>query len=109
MSKMPTDPTDDMDDVTPIAGTSQIGTLLTAVVALLADAREADDRLTSRRKTEVLLTQCGLSSTQVAAIVGKQPGSVRTVVARARKAAHKPVKAAGEPPSAQQDTPHAGE
>jgi DNA-directed RNA polymerase specialized sigma24 family protein len=63
-----------------------VASLLLAVAALLADQREAGlaDRPGAIR-TEVLLADVGLSSPQIARIVGKQPAAVRMAISRARK------------------------
>ena len=60
--------------------------LLRALVMLAIDERE--QRLKdnpSELKTEVLLAAAGLDSSEIATLVGKQPGSVRTTLSRARR------------------------
>jgi hypothetical protein len=60
--------------------------LLRALLALAVDDRER--RVASEpqaRKTEVLLDGAGLDSAEIAMLVGKQPGSVRMTLSRARR------------------------
>jgi len=64
-------------------------TLLTALIALLADQREADTERTAKRKTEVLLADAGLRPAQIGPILGKKPNTVRVAITRARQAAAK--------------------
>jgi DNA-directed RNA polymerase specialized sigma24 family protein len=59
---------------------------LRALLALAVDDRErrlASDP--SARKTELILDNAGLDSSEIAALVGKQAGSVRMTLSRARK------------------------
>lgn len=77
------DSNDELIETTPTLGRDA---LLAALVALLADAREADAERVARRKTEVLLADVGLKSSQIGAILGKKPDTVRVAIARARKA-----------------------
>jgi DNA-directed RNA polymerase specialized sigma24 family protein len=60
--------------------------LLRALLALAVDERE--ERLTANpgaRKTELILDAAGLDSSEIAALTGKQAGSVRMALSRARK------------------------
>jgi DNA-directed RNA polymerase specialized sigma24 family protein len=66
--------------------------LLSALVALLADQREADAERTTKRKTEVLLADAGLRPAQIGPILGKRPDTVRVAITRARQAATKDVR-----------------
>jgi DNA-directed RNA polymerase specialized sigma24 family protein len=63
------------------------GAVLKAILALLIDEREtkAAERPT-QRKTEVVLADSGLSASEIAALMGKQPSAVRMAISRARKA-----------------------
>ena len=58
--------------------------LLTAIVALLVDARADTDR-EAQLKSEVLLAGAGLSAAEIAPLVGKQTSAVRMTLSRARK------------------------
>jgi DNA-directed RNA polymerase specialized sigma24 family protein len=60
--------------------------LLTAIVALLIDARAGTDR-EAAVKTELVLAAAGLTATEIAPLVGKQPSAVRMALSRARKGA----------------------
>lgn len=75
------------DDEVGLVSAAPTDALLSALVALLADAREADEERTRRRKTEVLLADAGLKPPQIAGLLGKKTGAVRMSIARARKAA----------------------
>lgn len=59
--------------------------LLLALIALLADQREADPNRTGRRKTEVVLADAGLTPAQIGPILGKRPDTVRVSITRARQ------------------------
>lgn len=64
--------------------------LLRALLALAVDERE--QRLTAdsgARKTELILDAAGLDSSEIASLIGKQAGSVRMTLSRARKGASK--------------------
>jgi DNA-directed RNA polymerase specialized sigma24 family protein len=64
--------------------------LLRALLALAVDERE--QRLTAdsgARKTELILDAAGLDSSEIAALIGKQAGSVRMTLSRARKGGSK--------------------
>lgn len=62
----------------------RLETLMTAVVALLVDARTDTDR-EERVKSEVLLAFAGLTAPEIAQLMGKQPSAVRMTLSRARK------------------------
>lgn len=69
------------------AGDDEIAKLLRGLLALAAHERE--ERQASApggRKTELILDAAGLDSSEIAALIGKQPGSVRMALSRARKA-----------------------
>jgi DNA-directed RNA polymerase specialized sigma24 family protein len=64
-----------------------------AILALLVDEREsriANDP--DARKTESLLDEAGLTSGQIANLLGKSPGAVRMAISRHRASAAKPKK-----------------
>ena len=63
-----------------------LATVAMAVLTLLVDDRQA--RIASQPgalPTEVLLDEAGLSSSQIAALVHKTPGTVRKDLSRARQ------------------------
>lgn len=61
--------------------------LLRALVALAVDEREATvAKGEGRRKTELLLSDAGLTARQIAALVDKKEGAVLKSISRARKA-----------------------
>lgn len=60
--------------------------LLSAIVALLVDARAGTERET-QLKSEVLLAEAGLSPAEIAQLTGKQANAVRMTLSRARKGA----------------------
>jgi hypothetical protein len=63
--------------------------LETAIVALLrlavAEREERAEPVLAERKIESLLNECGLDSSQIAAITGKKPDAVRMAIKRAEK------------------------
>lgn len=64
--------------------------LLRALLGLAVDERERG--LTANpgmRRTELILDAAGLESSEIAVLVGKQAGSVRTTLSRARKGGSK--------------------
>lgn len=64
---------------------------LVGILALLAAAR--DDRVTSdpgptnSRRTELILSDVGLTTSQIAVVVGKKPNTVSKLLSRARQRA----------------------
>lgn len=61
-------------------------TALTGILALLVEQREAriaDEE--SPKKTEVILTEAGLSNEEIAAVTGKKSDAVRMAIQRAKK------------------------
>jgi DNA-directed RNA polymerase specialized sigma24 family protein len=66
--------------------TEEITKLLRALLMLAIDEREARmETMPGRQKIEVLLDAAGLDSSEIAALTGKQPGSVRMTLSRVRK------------------------
>lgn len=64
--------------------------LLRALLSLAVDEREQG--LTTNpgaRKTELILDAAGLDSSEIAVLIGKQAGSVRMTLSRARKGGSK--------------------
>jgi DNA-directed RNA polymerase specialized sigma24 family protein len=60
--------------------------LLRALLALAVDEREERaSRTPGAPRTELILAAAGLDSTEIAVLTGKQPGSVRMALSRARK------------------------
>lgn len=59
-------------------------TALVGVLALLIAQRE-DVEAADRRKTEVVLSDAGMSPTQIGRLLGKRPDAVRMAISRARK------------------------
>jgi DNA-directed RNA polymerase specialized sigma24 family protein len=60
--------------------------LLRALLALAVDERdERVARQPTAQKTELILDAAGLDSAEIAALTGKQAGSVRMTLSRARK------------------------
>jgi DNA-directed RNA polymerase specialized sigma24 family protein len=60
--------------------------LLRALLALAVDEREERVKeMPGAQKTEVILDSAGLASGEIAALTGKQAGSVRMALSRARK------------------------
>ena len=71
-----------MADVT----NDEIVKLMRALLTLAVDERE--ERVSNdpkARKTELLLDQAGLDSSEIAAMTGKQAGSVRMTLSRERR------------------------
>jgi DNA-directed RNA polymerase specialized sigma24 family protein len=60
---------------------------LIAIIALLAEAREQDKALIAHRKTEILLSDSGLTVDEIAQVLGKKPNAVRMSISRSRGAA----------------------
>lgn len=59
--------------------------LLRAILALLIDEREARQPDEHRERTEVILANAGFGATEIAALTGKNPASIRVTLSRARR------------------------
>lgn len=66
-------------------GDPEVETLLRALVALQIDAREAALE-PDRRRTEVILSDAGLSNVEIGKLTGRSADAVRMAISRARKA-----------------------
>ena len=70
--------------------------LLRAILVLAIDEREARPEAAGAQKIEVLLDSAGFDSSEIAALIGKQAGSVRVALSRARKSTEKTKKENGD-------------
>jgi DNA-directed RNA polymerase specialized sigma24 family protein len=71
-------------------GKDETAKLLRALLALAVDEREERIvRQPGAQKTELILDAVGLESSEIASLTGKQAGSVRMTLSRARKGAAK--------------------
>jgi len=64
--------------------------LLRALLMLAIEERSARSEPPGAPKIELLLDAAGFDSSEIAALTGKQAGSVRMALSRARKSAVKP-------------------
>jgi DNA-directed RNA polymerase specialized sigma24 family protein len=71
--------------------------LLRALLMLAIDEREARvEAAPAAPKIEVLLASAGLDSSEIASLTGKQAGSVRVALSRARRTGGKTKKESGD-------------